>query len=116
MGRPMNTHDIDIERQAFESWRRSRLETTGVWTPFDIWQAAIEAGRKRQYRPVYEEGWKDALEWASKRKGEPVLWVNLTTLEWAIKGDEAVIGVSAKRAPTYNTPLYTDYSGGGDGS
>lgn len=36
--------------------------------------AAIEADRKRQYLPVYLDGWEDALEWAErsrKRRGEP---------------------------------------------
>lgn len=53
------------------------LETTGQYVANDASrQAAIDEAiakdRQQQYRPVYEEGWKDALEWRDRQsRGEP---------------------------------------------
>ena len=85
-----------MSEQAFNDWydryfdeaieKYAGLDTTNPkGIAHDAWDAAIEADRKRQNRPVYEEGWKDALEWAErnrKRRGEPVMYQVRTRPDW----------------------------------
>jgi len=73
----MNTHDkIELPEPKYPGTKANIPNAIPDLYTADQVRAAIEADRKRHYRPIYVKGWKDALEWAErKRRGEPVAMI-----------------------------------------